>query len=411
MPTELEELAEFLHHGNTRIRQTAAENLLPYSKTQPALFRTAQFTPVKDLKLLVKDYAPIAKDALIILINISNDLDVLGLLAEDDAFLETLLARITNPKEPNADAISMLLANLSKSPSITRIVTLNRTTVPALSPSKLAVTQLLELFNKGAEGRYNTEARFDYLAWLFGDLAKDPAFVTYLTTPPSDSSLDPLTTFLPHTTSPSPIRRLGTASLLKNTALLHTDIPYLLQPAASVLPPILLPLCSSNQEALSEEEMDCLPEICQYLGKDHVQEKDVQILKIHLETLFLLSTRGGLDGTRLVKESGTYPLIRELHLDVEDEGVRRACERLVDVLMGDDAVGGSHDHVHGKKVENPEAPGDVRSKDSHSEGGRLAVGSSNASSGPGRMVTQVMDDETKVEDEDEDEDNEIVPMF
>ena len=38
---------------------------------------------------------PIAKNALTILINISNDSDVLGLLAEDDAFLETLLARVT----------------------------------------------------------------------------------------------------------------------------------------------------------------------------------------------------------------------------------------------------------------------------------------------------------------------------
>ena len=157
--------------------------------------------------------------------------------------------------------------------------------------------------------------------------------------------------------------------------------------------------------------MDSLPEVCQYLGNEHLQEKDVQILKTHLETLFLLSTRGGLNGTRLVKESGTYPVIRELHLDVEDEGVRRGCERLVDVLMGDDAVGGSHEGVHGKRVENPEESGNVRSKDPHSEAGRLAVGSRNGSSGPGRMVTQVMDDETKVEDEDEDEDNEIVPIF
>ncbi|KAF6235096.1 hypothetical protein HO173_006723 [Letharia columbiana] len=391
MPTELEELVEFLHHGNTQIRQTAAENLLPYSKIQPAIFKTAKLIPVKDLKLLVKDYAAIAKNALTILINISKDPDVLGLLAEDDAFLETLLVRVTNSKEPNADPISMLLANLSKSPSITRLVTLTRTTVPALSPSKLAVTQLLELFNKGAEGGYNPEARFDYLAWFFGDLAKDPAFVAYLTTPPSHSTLDPLTTFLPHTTSPSPIRRLGTASLLKNTALLHTDIPYLLQPAASVLPPILLPLCSSDQEALSEVEMDSLPEVCQYLGDEHVREKDVKILKIHLETLFLLSTRGGVEGARLVKESGMYPVIRELHLEVEDEGVRRGCERLVDVLMGDEAAGGSHEVVDGKRDGNVGRVGDARSEDM---GG-----------GVGRMVTQVMDGE------EDDEDDEIVPIF
>lgn len=75
----------------------------------------------------------------------------------------------------------MLLANLSKSPSITRLVQLTRTTVPALSPSKLAITQLLELFNKGAERGYNGEATFDYLAWFFGDLAK------VFATPPSFS--------------------------------------------------------------------------------------------------------------------------------------------------------------------------------------------------------------------------------
>ena len=72
---------------------------------------------MEDLKLLVKDYPvscafptafqetdehaliesvkPIAKNALTILINISNDSDVLGLLAEDDAFIETLLVRVT----------------------------------------------------------------------------------------------------------------------------------------------------------------------------------------------------------------------------------------------------------------------------------------------------------------------------
>lgn len=76
----------------------------------------------------------------------------------------------------------MLLANLSKSPSITRLVTLTRTTVPALSPSKLAITQLLELFNKGADGRYNTEANFDYLAWFFGDLAKVNLTIPFLST-------------------------------------------------------------------------------------------------------------------------------------------------------------------------------------------------------------------------------------
>ena len=127
--------------------------------------------------------------------------------------------------------------------------------------------------------------------------------------------------------------------------------------------------------------MDALPEECQYLTAEHVQESDLEILKTHLETLWLLATRGGTEGKRLVKERGTYPVIRELHLQFEDESVRRGCERIVDVIMGDVVPGGSHgnDDEHERKLV----------KD------RLAAG-----------------DEKKAEvEEDEDEDNAIVPIF
>lgn len=147
--------------------------------------------------------------------------------------------------------------------------------------------------------------------------------------------------------------------------------------------------------------MDSLPEVCQYLSNDHVQETDVKILKIHLETLFLLSTRGGVEGARLVKESGTYPVIRELHLDIEDEGVRRGCERLVDVLMGDEAVGGSHEAGHGMRD-------GFMSEDVGGGVGRMVTKDRSDMSALGRMVTQVVDGR---EDEDEDEDDEIVPIF
>ena len=54
------------------------------------------FSPSLDEEqALSESMKPIAKDALTILINISNDSEVLGFLAEDDAFLESLLARIT----------------------------------------------------------------------------------------------------------------------------------------------------------------------------------------------------------------------------------------------------------------------------------------------------------------------------
>ena len=74
---------------------TAAENLVGYSTAQPSLFKRNQLEPVKDLKLLVKDYEGIAKNALTILVNISEDAEVLKSLADDGDFLETLLKRVT----------------------------------------------------------------------------------------------------------------------------------------------------------------------------------------------------------------------------------------------------------------------------------------------------------------------------
>jgi len=57
MPTELEELVDFIHHGNTPIRQQAVENLVPYSLSKPSIFKANQLLPVRDLKLLIRDYA------------------------------------------------------------------------------------------------------------------------------------------------------------------------------------------------------------------------------------------------------------------------------------------------------------------------------------------------------------------
>ena len=65
----------------------------------------------------------------------------------------------------------------------------------------------------------------------------------------------------------------------------------------------------------------------------------MDITRNHLETLFLLVTKGGEAGKTIVKEAGTYVIIRELHLEVEDEAVREVCERVVQVLMGDEVDG------------------------------------------------------------------------
>ena len=127
--------------------------------------------------------------------------------------------------------------------------------------------------------------------------------------------------------------------------------------------------------------MDALPEECQYLTANHIQEKDLDILTTHLETLYLLANRGGGEARRVMRESGTYPVVRELHLQMEDEAVRRGCERIVDLLLMDEVPknGEGKVNVQGSKAGQDESAAD------------------------GRKVTEA--------EGDEDEDNAIVPMF
>ncbi|KAF2828429.1 DNA-binding protein-like protein HGH1 [Ophiobolus disseminans] len=342
MPTELEELVEFLHHGNTQIRQSAAEHLLGYSQSHVTLFKRNQLEPVKDLKLLVKDYAPIAKNALTILINISSDAEVLKSLAKDDALLETLLSRITDPKEQSSNEIAMLLANMAKDDSLQRVLELKRSAPKELSASKWAMDQLMDCFVKGAAGAYNKNADFDYLSYFFADLAKFPKAREYLTTPSEhDANIIPLTKIQVFTDHASHIRRLGVASTIKNVAFLVPAHPVLLSNlnpdpslpppsiGANLLPYILLPLMGPEEYA--DDDTEGMLDELQLLEPDKEREKDVHIMQTHLETLLLLSTtKEGRDVLRNVK---VYPIIRECHMHVEDDDVREACDRVVQIIQ------------------------------------------------------------------------------
>ena len=77
-----------------------------------------------------------------------------------------------DPKDANCNLHCMLLANLGKSPDITKLLRLKREPLKGLSTSPIVIDQLLDCFVKGAEGAYNPKADYDYLSYLFADLAK-----------------------------------------------------------------------------------------------------------------------------------------------------------------------------------------------------------------------------------------------
>ena len=81
--------------GDYLILLTAAENLVGFSTAQPSLFKRNTLEPIADLKLLIKDYTAIAKNALTMLINLTDDQEVVKTCVNDEVFLENLLKRVT----------------------------------------------------------------------------------------------------------------------------------------------------------------------------------------------------------------------------------------------------------------------------------------------------------------------------
>ncbi len=76
-----------------------------------------------------------------------------------------------------------------------------------------------------------------------------------------------------------------------------------------------------------------LPDL-QLLPPDKARDRDAQNVRTHLETLLLLTTTR--EGREVLRGAGVYPVVRETHAAVEDEGVREVADRLVQVLMRDE---------------------------------------------------------------------------
>ncbi|ROT40686.1 DUF383-domain-containing protein [Sodiomyces alkalinus F11] len=330
MPTELEDLVGFIAHPNPQIRKLAVENLVPYSTAQPSIFKTEDLLPVKNLALLMQDHPQIAEHALTILVNLSADEKVLELLASNDRFVDSLLARVVKPSEPNANLLAMLLANLSKWDGLKKILTKKQPPPEELQSHDLVLNQLMDLFVKGADGSYNKHADYAYLAYFFADLTKHADVRQFYLTKQRYDDAVPLTKLKVFTEHKSDVRRKGVASTIKNVAFEVPAHPaFFAEDDIHILPYVLLPIMGDEDYDV-DETMDMLPEL-QLLPPDKQRDPDSSIIQTHLETLLLLTATR--EGRELMRQVKVYPIIRETHLRVNDEGVREACDRLVQVLM------------------------------------------------------------------------------
>ncbi len=123
-----------------------------------------------------------------------------------------------------------------------------------------------------------------------------------------------------------------------------------------------------------------LPEL-QYLGPEQVLEEDKRVVGGLLDVFYLLAVKGGKEGREIIRAAGGYYVVRELHVVVEDEGIREGCERVVQVLMQDEEGG--------------EGTAEVAKDEYKGDGGR--------------MVTE--DDSKKEEKNENDDDDRVVEIF
>lgn len=235
-----------------------------------------------------------------------------------------------SPTEPNANLLAMLLANMSKRDNLKSLLAKKQPAPEDLKSDDLAINQLLNLFVKGFDGSYNKHANYDYLAYLFADLTKHEEIRRHFVTRQAYDDEFPLTKLKVFTEHKSDVRRRGVASTIKNVAFEVDAHPaFLAEDDMNLLPYILLPIAGS-EEFDEEETMAMLPDL-QLLPPDKERDSDPEIVQAHVETLTLLTTTR--EGRDLMREVKVYPLIRETHLHVNHDGVKEACDRLVQVLM------------------------------------------------------------------------------
>ncbi|XP_062935811.1 protein HGH1 homolog [Cynocephalus volans] len=265
-----------------------------------------------------------ARDAARALVNLAADPRLHPpLLAADPELPARLLGRALDPQWPWAEEAAAALANLSREPAPCAAL------MAALAAAEPAGSGLERLVSALCTPGYNARAPLHYLGPLLSNLSQRPAARDFLLDPNRCvvQRLLPLTQY-----TDSSVRRGGVVGALRNCCFEHRHHEWLLGPEVDIIPFLLLPL--AGPEDFSEEEMERLPVDLQYLPPDKQREPDADIRKMLIEAIMLLTATA--PGRQQVRDQGAYLILRELHSWEPEPDVRVTCEKLIQVLIGDE---------------------------------------------------------------------------
>ncbi|KAK6491306.1 protein HGH1-like protein [Huso huso] len=281
---------------------------------------------LKALLTLTRDPSvAIVKDCYHTLINLSADTTAHEALIKEANALPPLLHNLLDPGYLFADQICTILTNLSRNKETCREV------FRAIQDEGVGLARIVEVFC--TEG-YNEKASLHYLGPLLSNLTQLPEARHFIL---DKDRLVYSALHYTHTVQCSAFRLSSSHSVASCMQCFFFLSPpacheWLLSDAVDILPFLLLPL--AGPEELSEEENEGLPVDLQYLPEDKRREKDPDIRNMLIETMLLLTSTKA--GRQILKKKNVYPIMREFHKWEKEPDVIVSCEKLVQVLIGDE---------------------------------------------------------------------------
>lgn len=358
MATQLEELVQFLHSPQPAVVQIALDNLVGFS-TGPtaAIFKHDNLTPITDLKKIAKEKSKIlVQQSVTTLANLCSDPEIRRNIVSDTEFIKFLTSKICDLENTCADIMCILLSNLAKDDTITCVFDMTREKFRdekdnEVFGSEMIMDCLMDCFVKGYDRELNKYANFDYLAYFFADISRFRRGREYFIEEQKYDGVVPISKLLVFTEKyDAKTRREGVASTIKNSLFDSESHERILNDESiNLLPYILLPITNSKDSEIDEEDMFNLPDELQLLPEDKVRDPIPAIICCHLESILLLCTTHA--GREYLRSKSVYPLVRELHKNVEDEDIGELCYRVVNMLMRGDPSAGPVEDLPAKSAD------------------------------------------------------------
>ncbi|RVE73364.1 hypothetical protein OJAV_G00049640 [Oryzias javanicus] len=334
---EAAELLSFLTPGTRPdVKAKATEYILGLSASREGCcFLRSKPDMVGALFALTSDPSvAIAKECYHILINLSADETLHQVLLSAVEVLPVLFKRLLDPDYLFSDQISTILSNL------TRHEKTCRTVFKALQED-VGLDKLVEIFC--TEG-YNVKAKLHYLGPLLSNLTQLPEARNTL----MDRDRWSAASMANNLARPSPSASSGRGtpavgcfrdlSSVRDWSRLTRAVGGLQDRRRTecLFPPASRPVVEKERFRCERWPacLTSLPVDLQYLPEDKKREEDPDIRKMLLEALLLLTATKA--GRKALKDKKVYPIMREFHRWEPDVHVAAACEKLIQVLIGEE---------------------------------------------------------------------------